>query len=137
MGYTLNVGPECEFFLFHTDDDGQPTTISHEKAGYFDLGACNAHALFYARRRIRCRPYSLRLPAAEARIRRTAVRVPHPPLQIQRPIPWRCTAAWRTCLLYTSTLPKSRKSSQLVSRKALKNFFQNPICYLPETFPVD
>lgn len=38
MSYTLNVGPECEFFLFHTDDDGQPTTISHEKAGYFDLG---------------------------------------------------------------------------------------------------
>lgn len=38
MGYTLNVGPECEFFLFHTDDDGQPTTIFHEKAGYFDLG---------------------------------------------------------------------------------------------------
>lgn len=38
MGYTLNVGPECEFFLFHTDDDGQPTTITHEKASYFDLG---------------------------------------------------------------------------------------------------
>ena len=38
MGYNLNVGPECEFFLFHTDDDGQPTTMSHEKAGYFDLG---------------------------------------------------------------------------------------------------
>ena len=38
MGYIFNVGPECEFFLFHTDDDGQPTTISHEKAGYFDLG---------------------------------------------------------------------------------------------------
>ena len=38
MGYKFNVGPECEFFLFHTDDDGQPTTISHEKAGYFDLG---------------------------------------------------------------------------------------------------
>lgn len=38
LGYTLNVGPECEFFLFHTDDDGQPTTISHEKASYFDLG---------------------------------------------------------------------------------------------------
>ncbi|MBR3645657.1 MAG: type I glutamate--ammonia ligase [Lachnospiraceae bacterium] len=37
MGYTFNVGPECEFFLFHTDDDGCPTTISHEKAGYFDL----------------------------------------------------------------------------------------------------
>ncbi len=38
MGYYFNVGPECEFFLFHTDDDGMPTTISHEKAGYFDLG---------------------------------------------------------------------------------------------------
>jgi glutamine synthetase len=38
MGYILNVGPECEFFLFHTDEDGQPTTITHEKASYFDLG---------------------------------------------------------------------------------------------------
>ncbi|MFV0466073.1 MAG: type I glutamate--ammonia ligase [Lachnospiraceae bacterium] len=38
MGYGFQVGPECEFFLFHTDEDGQPTTISHEKAGYFDLG---------------------------------------------------------------------------------------------------
>ncbi|MGN0515023.1 MAG: type I glutamate--ammonia ligase [Lachnospiraceae bacterium] len=38
MGYTFNVGPECEFFLFHTDEIGNPTTISHEKAGYFDLG---------------------------------------------------------------------------------------------------
>ena len=38
MGYTFEVGPECEFFLFHTDDNGQPTTVSHEKAGYFDLG---------------------------------------------------------------------------------------------------
>ena len=38
MGYTFDVGPECEFFLFHTNEDGQPTTISHEHAGYFDLG---------------------------------------------------------------------------------------------------
>ena len=38
MGYTFNVGPECEFFLFHTDEDGLPTTMSHEKATYFDLG---------------------------------------------------------------------------------------------------
>ena len=37
MGYTFNVGPECEFFLFLTDDEGRPTTISHEKAGYFDI----------------------------------------------------------------------------------------------------
>ena len=38
MGYTFDVGPECEFFLFHTNEDGQPTTIPHEHAGYFDLG---------------------------------------------------------------------------------------------------
>ena len=38
MGYTMNVGPECEFFLFHTDDDGRPTTVTHEQGGYFDVG---------------------------------------------------------------------------------------------------
>lgn len=38
LGYTFNAGPECEFFLFHQDENGQPTTITHEKAGYFDLG---------------------------------------------------------------------------------------------------
>ena len=38
MGYRFDVGPECEFFLFHTDDDGLPTTITRERAGYFDLG---------------------------------------------------------------------------------------------------
>lgn len=38
MGYTFYVGSECEFFLFHTDDNGLPTTTTHEKAGYFDLG---------------------------------------------------------------------------------------------------
>lgn len=37
MGYTFHVGPECEFFLFHTDDDGRPTTNTHETAGYFDV----------------------------------------------------------------------------------------------------
>lgn len=38
MGYTMNVGPECEFFLFHMDDDGLPTTLTHEQGGYFDVG---------------------------------------------------------------------------------------------------
>ncbi|MHB1127035.1 MAG: type I glutamate--ammonia ligase [Bacillota bacterium] len=37
MGFTLNVGPEAEFFLFHTDSEGRPTTITHDQAGYFDL----------------------------------------------------------------------------------------------------
>lgn len=38
MGYTFNVGPECEFFLFNTDEFGHPTTITHDTASYFDLG---------------------------------------------------------------------------------------------------
>lgn len=38
MGYTFRVGAECEFFLFHLDENGMPTTVSHEKAGYFDVG---------------------------------------------------------------------------------------------------
>ena len=37
-GYTLNVGTECEFFLFRTDDEANPTTDTNEQAGYFDLG---------------------------------------------------------------------------------------------------
>ena len=38
LGYKFEVGPECEFFLFHTDENGMPTTLTHEQAGYFDLG---------------------------------------------------------------------------------------------------
>lgn len=38
MGYTFQAGPECEFFLFHTDEEGKPTTRTHESAGYFDVG---------------------------------------------------------------------------------------------------
>ncbi|QEY33980.1 glutamine synthetase [Caproiciproducens galactitolivorans] len=38
MGYAFNVGPECEFFLFNTDEFGHPTTVTYDTAGYFDLG---------------------------------------------------------------------------------------------------
>lgn len=37
MGYTMNVGPELEFYLFHIDSDGRPTTITQDRAGYFDM----------------------------------------------------------------------------------------------------
>ena len=37
MGYTFEVGPECEFFLFHTDDNGMPTTITHDTVSYTHL----------------------------------------------------------------------------------------------------
>jgi glutamine synthetase len=38
MGYTFKVGPECEFFLFDTDENTLPTVDTKEQAGYFDVG---------------------------------------------------------------------------------------------------
>jgi glutamine synthetase len=37
MGYTFNVGPELEFFLFQFDETGKPSTKSNDEGGYFDL----------------------------------------------------------------------------------------------------
>lgn len=37
MGYTMNVGTECEFFLFRRDEEGLPTTITDDVTGYFDV----------------------------------------------------------------------------------------------------
>lgn len=37
LGYCFQLKPECEFFLFQVDDTGLPTTITHEKASYFDV----------------------------------------------------------------------------------------------------
>lgn len=38
LGYTaMNVGPEPEFFLFKTDERGEPTTELNDQGGYFDL----------------------------------------------------------------------------------------------------
>jgi glutamine synthetase len=37
MGYTLNAGPEPEFFVFEKDEDGRATTTTHDAGGYFDL----------------------------------------------------------------------------------------------------
>lgn len=37
MGYTFNVSPESEFFLFDTDENGKPTTHTNEKGGFFDI----------------------------------------------------------------------------------------------------
>ena len=38
LGYVSQVGPEMEFFLFMLDSKGQPTNISYDGGGYFDLG---------------------------------------------------------------------------------------------------
>ncbi len=37
MGLEFDIRPDQEFFLFHTDEDGRPTTHTHEYAGYSDV----------------------------------------------------------------------------------------------------
>lgn len=36
-GFSFDLDPECEFFLFETDEEGNPTTKTREKAGYLDV----------------------------------------------------------------------------------------------------
>ena len=38
LGFSMNIGPEAEFFLFEKDKDGAITTATHDKAGYYDVG---------------------------------------------------------------------------------------------------
>jgi len=37
MGYTMNAGPEAEFFLFERGTKGEATLITHDAGSYFDL----------------------------------------------------------------------------------------------------
>ncbi len=37
MGYTYNVGPELEFFLFKMDEEPQIRPVPHDVGGYFDF----------------------------------------------------------------------------------------------------
>ncbi|HBI16201.1 MAG TPA: type I glutamate--ammonia ligase [Desulfobulbaceae bacterium] len=37
LGYTMNVGTECEFFLFQKDEKGNVTTVTNDVASYFDV----------------------------------------------------------------------------------------------------
>jgi len=36
-GFIYNVGPELEFFLFKTEENGELVPVTHDKAGYFDF----------------------------------------------------------------------------------------------------
>jgi len=36
-GYVCKVGAECEFYLFKTDENGDPTTIPMDSGGYLDV----------------------------------------------------------------------------------------------------
>ena len=37
MGYTCRIGTECEFYLFLTDKNGEPTREPLDRGGYFDI----------------------------------------------------------------------------------------------------
>ena len=37
MGFSMYAGVEAEFFLFIRNEDGTPSTITHDRGGYFDL----------------------------------------------------------------------------------------------------
>ena len=37
MGYTCQIGPECEFYLTERDENGEPTLQPHDHAGYLDI----------------------------------------------------------------------------------------------------
>ena len=37
LGYTSKIGAECEFYLFKTDENGDPSDITLDKGGYLDI----------------------------------------------------------------------------------------------------
>ncbi|MCL2083646.1 MAG: glutamine synthetase family protein [Oscillospiraceae bacterium] len=37
MGYACKVGAECEFYLFKTNEDGEPAAVTFDKGGYLDI----------------------------------------------------------------------------------------------------
>lgn len=37
MGYVCKIGAECEFYLFKTDENGEPTKDTLDRGGYFDM----------------------------------------------------------------------------------------------------
>ncbi len=37
MGLSCLIGSDCEFYLFKTDESGEPTLEPHDKAGYLDV----------------------------------------------------------------------------------------------------
>lgn len=37
MGISCDIGAECEFYLFNTDEAGEPTSVPFDRAGYMDI----------------------------------------------------------------------------------------------------
>ena len=37
MGYVCKIGAECKFYIFKTDEDGEPTCVTLDRGGYLDI----------------------------------------------------------------------------------------------------
>jgi glutamine synthetase len=37
MGYSCKIGAECEFYLFKTGENGEPSEVTLDRGGYFDI----------------------------------------------------------------------------------------------------
>ena len=37
MGYSCKIGAECEFYLFKTDENGEPSPLTLDRGGYLDI----------------------------------------------------------------------------------------------------
>ncbi len=37
LGYSIRIGSACEFYLFHTDENGDPTMVPQDHGSFFDL----------------------------------------------------------------------------------------------------
>ena len=74
LGYAFHVGPELEFFLFQTDEEGRPTAKTSDEAGYFDLGPLDHGestrrevALALEKMGVRSRPATMNPPPGSTR----------------------------------------------------------------------
>ena len=114
MGFTLNIGPEAEFFLFRTDENGAPTLETNDKAGYFDISPVDQGST--ARREIVDtleiwvtkwkHPITNALPVSTRSISNTMKLLPPP--TASRPLNW-WFAPWHSVM--TSTRPLCRNRS--------------------------
>jgi len=49
LGYSCMVGAECEFYLFKTDEKGEPTLIPFDQGGYLDVAPLDKGRMYAGR----------------------------------------------------------------------------------------
>ena len=76
MGLVCNVGCECEFYLFETDEHGNPTRIPMDRGGYFDIAPLDKgenirREICFAMEDMGLRPSTATMKAATANMKLT------------------------------------------------------------------